>query len=319
MRPRVEKKIKVLVIGAKGMLGQELADIFEKDGDYEVFAWDKEELDITKEKEVDFKVGKLKPLFIINAVAYNAVDKAEDPQEFKIAKKLNGGAPGYLAKIAKKTGATFVHYSTDYVFDGEPDMPEPKGCSRSCFSCTLHKNFKPQIGFDENARPNPVNNYGRSKLLGEKNVQRNSKKYYIIRLSRLFGKPGKSQEAKKSFFDSMLEFGRNKKHKEARVIDEEISCFTYAPDLAKKTKEMLEAKKPFGIYHIVNEGACTWHEAVLELYKQSKIRKKVIPINSEDLPRPARRPYHSALLNTKLHPLRDWKSALKDYLRVLKK
>lgn len=310
---------KVLIIGAGGMLGQELVKLFKRDKDYEVIAWDREDVDITKEKEVKSKVRKARPDVIINCAAYNAVDKCEDKKEFVLAKKLNGNAPGYLASVAKSIGATLVHYSTDYVFDGEPEIPEPAGCAHVCGDCTLHNNFNPlsQIGFDEEAKSKPVNNYGKSKLAGEKEVKKHGKKYYIIRLSKLFGKPGISEGAKRSFFDVMLETGKN--NKEVKVVDEETSCFTYAPDLAKKTKEIIESEKPYGIYHVVNSDPCTWYEAVLELYRQAKIKARVVPVGSEEFPRPAKRPPYSALLNTKLNPLRSYKEALGEYLSLNQK
>jgi len=295
------------------MLGQELVNIFKKDKDYKVTAWDKDKLDITNQKQVDKKVSGLKPDIIINSAAYNAVDKCEEPKEYKKATLINGKAPGYLAKIAKKIGAIFVHYSSDYVFDGDFNkFLEPAGCTHICQNCALHKNFQPAFGYKEDAEPCPISNYGKSKLLGEKEIQKVKGRNYIIRLSKLFGKPGKSDEAKKSFFDTMLELG--KKNKSVKVVDEEISCFTYAPDLAKKTKEIIEAKKPFGIYHVTNGGACTWHEAVLELYKQAGIKTKVIPVGSAEFPRPAKRPLFSVLINTKLNPLRNYKEALREYL-----
>jgi len=310
-------KQKVLIIGAKGMLGQELVLVFKKDKSYEALAWDREEIDITNKKETAVKITKLKPAIIINATGYNAVDKAEERREFLLAKKLNGIAPGNLAGIAKKLDAIFVNFSSDYVFNGEPEIPEPAGCTHSCSSCALHEKFVPQIGFDEKAKTRPISNYGRSKVLGEKEVKKNGQKYYIIRLSKLFGKAAKSQEAKRSFFDVMLEAG--KKHNspagEVKVVDEETSCFTYAPDLAKKTKEIIEAEKPFGIYHIVNGDPGTWYEAVIELYRQAKIKTKVIPVSGAEFPRPAKRPYYSVLLNTKLNPMRSYKEALKEYLK----
>lgn len=330
------KGAKILIIGAKGMLGQELVKIYKKDNGYEVTAWDRDAIDITSEKQVDAKVTELKPEIIINATGYNAVDKCEeDKKEYELAKKLNGKAPGYLAKVAKEIGAVFVNYSSDYVFDGQPEIPEPTGCTHSCGSCSLHADFVPQIGFDEEAKTNPISNYGKSKVLGEKEVQKNTKNFYIIRPSKIFGKPAQAENAKRSFFDVMLEVGKKnaevhpvKSGKAGRpkaefngvkAVDEETSCFTYAPDLAKKTKELIEAEKPYGIYHIVNGDPCTWYEGVLELYQQAKLKTKVIPVDSSEFPRPAKRPYYSVLLNTKLNPLRSYKDALKEYLKKSKK
>ncbi|MDR3559774.1 MAG: sugar nucleotide-binding protein, partial [Candidatus Pacebacteria bacterium] len=122
---------KILIIGAKGMLGQELVKVFKSDKDYKVIGWDKSDIDITREKEVDKKIGIIKPEVIINAAAYNAVDKCEESKkEFELAKKVNGLAPGYLAKATKKQKAILVHYSSDYVFDGDFEKilaREPQG------------------------------------------------------------------------------------------------------------------------------------------------------------------------------------------------
>ncbi len=308
---------KVLIIGAKGMLGQELVNVFKSDKDYKVTAWDFDKIDISDEVQVKEKISKLSPNVIINAAAYNAVDLCEkDKAEFEKAKKINGKAPGYLAKVAKKIDAIFVQYSSDYVFSGLPEIPEPLGCGGSCSSCSLHEGFSPQLGFDENAIPDPVQKYGKTKLMGEEAVQKNGEKYYIIRPSKIFGKPAKAKNAKKSFFDVMLAVG--KKNAEVNVVDEETSCFTYAPDLANKTREIIEANKPFGIYHVVNEGACTWYEAVVELYRMAKIKTKVVPVAGDEFPRPAQRPYVSTLINTRLNPMRSYKIALREYLKSIK-
>ena len=313
----MDKKTKVLVIGSKGMLGQELVSIFKADKDYAVTAWDFDKIDITDEADTKEKINKLSPAIILNAAAYNAVDACEkDKAEYAKAVKLNGKAPGYLAKIAKKLDATLVHFSTDYVFSGMPEISEPAGCGGSCGSCSLHEGFVPQIGFDEEAIPEPVQKYGKTKLMGEEAVQKNGEKYYIIRLSKLFGKPAKSKTAKKSFFDVMLAAG--KKNKEVKVVDEETGLFTYAPDLAKKTKEIIESAKPFGIFHVANEGPCTWYDAVVELYKMAKLKTKVIPVDADEFSRPAARPYVSTLINTKLNPLRSYKLALREYLKNIK-
>lgn len=310
------KNNKLLIIGSHGMLGQESVRVFSADRDYAVTAWDKPEIDITDPRQVARKIAELRPAVILNAAAYNAVDKCENnSEEYALAKKLNGSAPGYLAKAAQKIGATLVHFSSDYVFDGRPEIDlEPSGCTHSCGSCRLHENFAPLIGFKEDAKPKPLSNYGKSKLMGEKAVAKGTKKHYILRLSKLFGQPGSVPDAKRSFFDVMLEAGR--KNKSVKAIDEETSCFTYAPDLARKTKELIEAGKPFGIYHIINSHPATWYEAAVELFRLAGLKTKVIPISSEEFPRPAERPFLSTLLNTKLNPLRDYREALRDYLKT---
>ncbi|MFC1644494.1 SDR family oxidoreductase [Patescibacteria group bacterium] len=308
---------KVLIVGSKGMLGQELVSVFEDDSDYEVFDWDRNEIDTTNKDESFNKIEELGPEIILNAAAYNAVDLCEeDDSEFEKAKKLNGLAPGYLAEISKKIGATFVHYSTDYVFgESMPEIPEPEGCTGSCGSCGLHDNFEAEVGFKEDDVTAPTNRYGESKLMGEKETQEKGEKYYIVRLSKLFGKPAQTDGAKRSFFDVMLEAGKN--NDEVKAVDEETSCFTYAPDLARKSKEMIESKKDFGIYHIINSDACTWYEAVVELYRQAGIETKISPVSGEEFPRPAKRPFFSVLINKKLNPLRSYKEALADYLKEI--
>ena len=150
-------------------------------------------------------------------------------------------------------------------------------------------------------------------------IQKYAKKYYLIRTSKIFGLPAEGEGAKKSFFAIMLEVGKRaqKEKTVVKAVDEETSCFTYAPDLAKKTKEIIEAKKPFGIYHIVNSEAVTWYEGALELYQQTKIKVKIEPVSGDTFPRPAKRPYYSALINTKINPLRSFRLALKDFLKEI--
>ncbi len=301
------------------MLGQELVKVFKKDKDCKVVAWDRDDIDITKEKEVLKKITFTNPDVILNAAAYNAVDKCEeDKKEYALARKVNGEAPGYLASAAKKNKAILVHYSSDYVFDGDLEKivaREPQGCTHSCASCHLHE--AKELGFCEDDDTAPVNKYGQTKLLGEKEVAKKMKNYYLIRTSWIFGLPAASGEAKKDFFALMLEAG--KKNKEVKAVENEVGCFTYAPDLAKKTKEIVDAKKPFGLYHIINSDPVSRYDACVELYKLAKIKTKIIPVSSEEFPRPAARPSYSVLVNTKLNPLRSYKEALKDYLKSLMK
>lgn len=286
---------KILILGAKGNLGQQLVKAF--NFDHEVIAWDKGEIDITDQDLIAKKVGDIKPEFIINAAAYNAVDKCEESEEeYDSAKRVNIDGPKFLALASLASGATLVHYSTNYVFDG-----------------------KKRRGYKEIDQPQPINRYGKTKFYGEKRILELSGrglKWYLIRTSKLFGPRGASEMAKPSFFDVMLEQSRNKPRLE--VVDDEVSCFTYAPDLAKATRELILAGKGYGIYHLTNSGACTWYQAAVELFKMADIKVEAAPIPGDRLTRPAKRPRYAALLNTKLPPLRDWREALKEYLENVK-
>ncbi len=285
------EKRKVLILGAKGMLGQELVCVYREDEGYEVAGWDYEEIDLTDFSMAEKKIREYAPAVIINAVAYNAVDQCEEnEEEYAKAMKLNADVPGFLARLAKELDRTFVHYSSDYVFDGEN-----------------------ADGYAEDAEPRPLSRYGRSKWEGEKNVIAEGEKYYLIRLSKLFGKPASSAVGKKSFFEKMLEVAKDKK--EVTVVDDEKSCFTYAPDLALASKVLEMYQKPYGIYHLVNEGVATWYEAAQELFRLAKMDIAVKPVSADMFPRPAKRPKFSALRNTKFIPIRPYQEALEEFLK----
>jgi len=287
--------MRVLILGAKGNLGGQLVKVFSTDGN-EVIDWDKEEIDITDRGLILKKVSDVKPDLIINAAAYNAVDKCEDSNaQYEIAKKINIDGPKFLAEAAIAVGAILIHYSSDYVFDGK------------------NKN-----GYKETDAPNPINRYGKTKYHGEKRIIEYSGvglKWYIIRPSKLFGPKGDSEQAKESFFDLMLRLSGERK--EFNMVEgEEISCFTYTPDLAARTKELVDGNFSYGIYHIVNAEPSSWYKAAKFLFELAdKNDIKLNPIKADGFPRPAKRPKYSILLNTKLKPLRSWKDALKEYLK----
>lgn len=282
---------KILILGAKGNLGQELVKIFSPDN--EVLGWDRGEIDISDRELIFKKIGDIKPELVINAAAYNAVDKCESSdEEYELAKKINIDGPKFLAEACLQAGATLIHYSTDYVFDGSK-----------------------QGGYVETDEPKPINRYGKTKFHGETRILELSGsglKWYLIRTSKLFGPKAESDLAKQSFFDLMLEL--SKKQDKLEIVDEELSCFTYTPDLASATKELYDSGRGYGVYHLTNRGACTWYEAALELFKLAEIEVEVKAIKGDKLKRAAKRPKYSALLNTKLPPLRDHREALKEYL-----
>ena len=287
--------MRILILGARGNLGGQLVKVFSVDKN-EVIYWDKEEIDITDRELIIKKINDIRPDVIVNPAAYNAVDKCEESdEEYEIAKKINIDGPKFLAEAAIQVDAILVHYSSDYVFDG--------------------KNKKGYIETDE---PNPINRYGKTKYHGEKRIiemSGNGLKWYLIRTSKLFGPKGESEQTKESFFDLMLRLSNEKK--EFNMVDgEEISCFTYTPDLAIRTKELIDKNCSYGIYHIVNSGPCSWYEAAKFLFTFiNKSDIKLNPIKSEVYPRPAKRPAYTVLLNTRMEPLRNWQEALKEYLK----
>lgn len=278
---------KVLILGSQGTLGQVLLTEFKNS--YEVTAWDREDLDITS-GDAEVKITDLNPDIIINATAYNAVDPMQIDEEAKKAGFLmNAEIPEKLAKIANKIDAIFVHYSTDYVFDG-----------------------KKEDGYTEDDAPNPISVYGESKYLGEQNVQKVNGKYYIVRLCRLFGEKGTSLLSKRSFVEIMR--GEIEKE-ELMVKDEEIASPTYAPDAAKFTKELIESNSPWGIYHGTNSGSCTWYGWAVEIFKNLGKSPKMIKGYAKDYHNPAPHPQFSVLLNTKRPIQRSWQEALSEFLK----
>ena len=284
--------MKIIILGAKGMLGQELVREFSKKN-YEVVGWDKDELDITDYIVTATKISDLHPDIVINAVALNAVDKIEEDEKvFELAKKINGEAVGNLAGICKEINSILVHFSSDYVFKGDK-----------------------QEGYKEDDETDPVNKYGESKAMAEEEILEIGGKFYIIRLSKLFGKPAASEGAKKSFVDMMIWLATEGGKTHLDLVDEEISCVTYAPDLAKLTRTIIEEGRPFGIYHGSNSGVSSWYEWAKEIFKIKKIDIEITPVSGDKFLRPAKRPMYSELLNTKLMGQRDWKEALNEYLQ----
>ncbi len=291
--------MKVLILGAKGNLGHQLKKIFVHDKDFKLLTWDREEVDLLDLKTLEVIINEVKPEVIINAAAYNNVDKCEiEAKSWDLAQTLNVQLPKLLAEICHKSEAILIHYSSDYVFGQEISRDTP---------------------YSESDQPAPINKYGLSKQQGEDEVLKlkaNGLKIYLIRTSKLFGPKGKNPLAKPSFFDIMIEL--SEKEEEIKVVDQEVSSFTYTPDLAEATKNLLEEKYPFGIYHLTNRGQATWHQGAQELFKILKKSINLIPISGEEFRRPATRPGYSVLINTKAKPLPYWKQALAQYLQTKK-
>lgn len=290
------------MLGKNGMLGSMFLKELERNRTnlsgsgriFEVFAFDRD-LDITNESALEIEFSKIRPDFVLNCAAYTNVDLAESERD--VAFRINAEGPGLIAKKCKAFGAKLIHFSTDYIFDGEKAS-----------------------GYSENDEPSPINVYGESKLAGERAIAAEMNDYFIVRTSWLFGPGGKN------FVDTMLQLGGevlSGKRASLKVVDDQIGCPTYTFDLARAVlKNFLmpfandDANKPtFGIYHVTSNGECSWYEFAEEIFRIRGMDVTLEPISSEKFVRPAKRPKNSVLLSTKMDfGMRNWREAVGDYL-----
>lgn len=285
--------MRVVIFGASGMLGKELVKAF---SDMAVAAPSPEEVDITESHLVRDYLLNARPELVLNAAAYNLVDQAETEEGYGRAMGVNGKAVGHIARSARLIGAPVIHYSTDQVFAREAEA-----------------------GFAEDDGPGPVQRlsaYARSKLLGEKLLSREGGNFYLIRTSRLFGERSEEPMAKKSFVEVFL--GKAREGLFLSAVAGEVSAATYAPDLARATRELWEDRSPWGIYHLVNDGAASWYQLAKAVVAFSGEGAIVRPVSASAFPRAGFRPRFSTLLNTKRPKLRPWQEALKEYLKQSK-
>lgn len=259
-----------LVFGAKGQVGSALTKLL---GSGRVLALDYPEVDFAKPETLGKLLDEIQPRHIINAAAYTAVDQAES--EEPLATLINADAPGALAQWCSKYQIPFVHYSTDYVFDGSGNSP-----------------------WKETSPTAPKNAYGRSKLAGEQLVQLAGGKFIIFRTSWVYDATGKN------FLKTMLRLGKEREF--LRVVNDQCGAPTYAPHLARGTLRALEFAVqqktfPSGIYHLCNSGVTHWCEFAEMIFKHAKNKglplriHKVEPITTDAYPTPAKRPLNSRL------------------------
>lgn len=273
----------VVILGSKGALGGQLLKLYRG-----AAGWDREEADVTDFPALRARIAGLEraPEAVINCVAFNDVDGAEDRPEQ--AFRLNAEVPGELARLTRQLGIPLVHYSTNYVFDGVRGE------------------------YAEADAPSPLSAYGRSKLLGERRIAENGGQWYVLRTAVIFGPQGESVLSKKSFVDIMLELST--KRDTVQVVSDEISNLTYAPDLAGATRRLLEKLPPAGIYHVTNSGCASWFDCAKEVFRIAGRNVTAIPVPATQFPRKAARPAKAVLLNTKLPALRSWQDALGEFL-----
>jgi dTDP-4-dehydrorhamnose reductase len=278
--------VRVLLTGAGGQVGVELAAVF---ADTDLVALTRAELDVGDWHAVAATVAEVEPDLVCNAAAWTDVDGCEtDPTR---AVLVNALGVRHLAAACARVGAHLVHVSTDYVFSGEKDGP-----------------------YDEWDEPAPRSVYGRSKLGGEREVARHAGSWAIARTSWVFGRRGRN------FVDTIV--GRARDGAPLRVVDDQRGCPTYAPDLAGALARLAVGRQP-GIFHVTNEGACTWHDLAVAAVELAGLDPSVVgTTTTAELARPAPRPANSVLSGAAwaaagFRPLRPWREALAEKLALV--
>jgi dTDP-4-dehydrorhamnose reductase len=270
----------IVITGAGGQLGQDMMRACTK-RNLSFFAADSHTLDITDYQAVKKYLTRHCCDLLINCAAYNAVDQAE--KDWKIAFRINGLGVRNLIRALNESGGILVHYSTDFVFDGESDRP-----------------------YTIADTPHPINRYGQSKLLGERYVRDLSERYYLIRVSWVFGTKGKTNFVKK-----VIEWSKTRD--ELHVVDDQVSSPTYTMDLAEATLDLINSGM-YGLYHITNSESCSRYEWASFILSRLGWKGTVLPVSSQEFPAPARRPRFSVLDNFGSYEilgydLPDWKHA----------
>lgn len=288
----------ILVTGSNGQLGWELRRSLAPLG--RVIALDRKGMDLSSADSITHAIREAKPEIIVNAAAYTAVDKAES--EIDLAMRVNGAAPGIIAREARRIGALLVHYSTDYVFDGTGDRP-----------------------YAESESANPVNSYGRSKLAGEEAIRDSGAPYLIFRTSWVYAARGNN------FVRTMLRLARERS--ELKIVNDQVGAPTWARSIADMTAQVLSggldrAKERSGTYHFTSAGAVSWFGFAEAIFAGARSRfadfkvPTLIPIPASQYLLPARRPANSRLDTAKLTSTFGitaprWEAALQQCMREI--
>ena len=281
--------MKFFITGVNGQLGYDVKRELLERGYTDILAPTRVDLDITNEDAVKKMIREYRPSVIFHCAAYTAVDKAEEEQEK--CYQVNVLGTKYLTEAAKEVGAKIIYISTDYVFDGTKEGL-----------------------YQIEDKVNPVNYYGKTKYLGE-NFIREYDNHIIVRISWVFGVNGKN------FIRTMLNLAES--HKELNVVCDQIGSPTYTKDLAGLLVNMFLSNVK-GLYHVTNEGYCSWYEFAEFIFKESRKKVKVHPILTKDYKTIAKRPLNSKLSKESLDDigmkrLPEWQDAVKRYIRELKK
>lgn len=280
--------MKVLVTGADGQLGYDICRQLHSDG-IEHHGVDIKDFDLTDRRAVQEAIRAYRPTHVVHCGAYTAVDQAERDQD--LCYRVNGEGTANVAMACREVDAEMMYFSTDYVFDG----------------------FSKETPWDVFDPADPLGVYGISKYRGEYAVREQLEKYYVLRISWVFGRNGNN------FVQTMLNLGRN--HREVTVVCDQFGAPTYTRDVAAIVPKMLKSGR-YGTYHTPNEGVTTWYDFAKDIFFQAGMDTKVIPIMTADYPSQAKRPRNSrlstdAIVRAGFGPLPHYHDALVRYLKEI--
>lgn len=290
----IGKDSRILVTGFKGQLGYDCVRELKERGYHNVLGIDRDELDVTDEKAVHRFIRDYRPDVVMHNAAWTAVDKAEQMPE--AVYRVNSLGPKYIAEACREVDATMFYISTDYVFDGKGERP-----------------------FETDDPKDGLSVYGKTKAAGEDFVREALEKYFIIRISWVFGINGHN------FIKTMLKLAET--HKELNVVNDQIGSPTYTYDLSKLMCDMMVTEK-YGTYHATNEGYCSWADFAREFFRDAGKDVKVVPVTSEEyrrlVPNQADRPLNSRMSKRSLDEagfsrLPAWQDATMRYVKELLK
>ena len=278
------------LIGVTGQLGHDLARTFDLPG--ELVRLTHADLDLLTPGAVGRVLRELRPTHVVNCAAYNLVDRAEDERDAAFA--LNAAAVGTLAETCETLGATMIHFSTDYVFDGAKRTP-----------------------YTEDDAPAPLGVYAASKLAGERLALERCRRAFVIRVCGLYGVGQSATAGRTNFVETMLRLAAS--GKPLRVVGDQVLSPSYTLDLAPKVWRILTRGAP-GIYHLSSAGQTSFYEFAREIFKQSGLTPSLSPVSAAEYNARARRPPYSVMARTRLaalgeDDLRPWPQALAAYLR----
>ena len=278
--------MKVLLLGSNGQLGSDIVKVFE-DSKIELIKYTRENFDALKDK-----INFLKVDYIINCISYHKTDECEDFPDKSF--KINSSFVYELAKYCEINDIVLFHISTDYVFDGYKHSP-----------------------YNENDALNPLNIYGLSKFTGEKAIQNYLNKYFIFRVSSLFGEVGASGKGG-NFVETMINLA--KKEVPLKIISDQYMVPTHTLDIARVIKFFIENQiDEYGIYHVVSNGSCSWYDFTKEIFSQIKLDYPIEKTTYKEYKTKSIRPKYSVLDNRKLskfYKMPHWKESLREYLQI---